>query len=176
MTRLSTIVAAALYYGVALTVVTANAASASFDMSGDYRFHLCDHDSGAVTDERLLPLAVNTYENVGVERTTDALSDICADAFRVRWRIENRMEARICVLDDTRVEPLIRVDGVSSVTRLMPRDPHDHALEEGLKEALPLVDTLSYAGEMIVLKSHNGRVCVALEKVEEPDKDDEDSN
>ena len=144
--------------------------TAVLDISGDYHFHLCD----PVQDERLLPLAVNKYDPVNVKVTHNAL-DICEEAFEINWRIENHMHAKLCVLDDSRVEPLIRVDKVLS-TRVMPADPHNIALETGLKEAIPLMNKLSYQGDLIVLENNNGRVCLALQKIPDEEEDAEDNN
>ena len=82
--------------------------------------------------------------------------------------------AKLCILDDTRIEPLIRVDKVLS-TRIMPEDPHNIALEAGLKEAIPLVDKISFQGDLIVLENDNGRVCLALEKIKK-EGDTQDNN
>eukprot|EP00977_Amphora_coffeiformis_P003840 scaffold767_cov127-Amphora_coffeaeformis.AAC.1 len=150
--------------------LSASCVSASFDISGDYRFRLCE----PVPDDRLLPLALNSYQAVSIQKTTNAL-DICEDAFELNWRIENHMEAKICVLDDTKVEPLVRIDKVLS-TKQLPRDPHNIALEQGLKEALPLVNKISFQGDLIVLENSNGRVCVALEKIEEQETSQQDKH
>lgn len=143
--------------------------TAELDITGEYRFRLCD----PVPDERLLPLAVNQYDTVTVKSTRNAL-DICQEAFDLDWRIENHMHAKLCVLDDSRVEPLMRIDKVLA-TRKMPRDPHNIALESGLKEGLPLMDKLSFQGDLLVLENGNGRVCVALEKITK-EQDTEDNN
>jgi len=97
--------------------------------------------------------------------TTNAL-DICEGAFEMNWRIENRMEAKVCVLDDTKIEPPVRIEHVAS-TKQLPRDPHNMALEQGLKEALPLVNKMSFQDDWIVFENSNGRVCVALVKIQE---------
>ena len=156
-----------------LALALCPSATAKLDISGTYRFRLCD----PVPDERLLPLAVNTYETVQIKTTTNAL-DICKEAFELNWKIENHMEAKICVLDDTKMEPLVRIDKVLS-TKQLPRDPHNLALEMGLKEDLRMIEKMSFQGDLLVLETVNGHgVCVALEKINDDGKneDQEDEN
>ena len=155
--------------GVFFLVALHHPATAKVDIAGEYQFHLCD----PVQDDRLLPLAVYKFDPVTITATNNAL-DICEGAFDMNWRIENRMHAKLCILDDTRIEPLIRVDKVLS-TRIMPEDPHNIALEAGLKEAIPLVDKISFQGDLIVLENDNGRVCLALEKIKK-EGDTQDNN
>ena len=153
-----------------LTLLACTSAAGELIDSGDYRFRLCE----PVLDERLLPLAVNNFEDVHVEPTKNAM-DFCEEAFQLNWRIENYMQTKICVLDKSLTEPLVRVDHVLS-TRKLPKDPHNLALEDGLKETMPLVTKLSFQGDLIVLENESGgKMCLALEKIEPPSDDSDGS-
>lgn len=148
-------------------------AAADFDLSGTYSFRVCE----PVVDERLAELAVQSYDHVEIKPTTHAL-DICYQAYRVNWRIENHMSAVLCGLDIDSKPPAkkkqdetseeeqhttIRIDNVHK-TRRMPKDPHNMALENALTEALPLITQLSFVDDMVLLE-HENKICIGLQKL-----------
>lgn len=150
-----------------LTTLLFAAAAADLNLQGKYTFHICE----PVQDERLISLAVNEYDHVEIKKTTNAL-DICTEAYRVNWRIENHMSAVLCILDEDQAHkdnkdkwhPMIRIDNVHK-TRLMPQDPHNLALENALTDGLPLTDQLTFVDDDMILLEREDKVCIGLQKL-----------
>lgn len=119
-----------------------------------------------MVDERLSALAVNSYDTVEIKPTTNAL-DICERAYRMNWRIENHMSTTLCILHNNHHDgsPNIRIDHVLT-TKRMPADPHNLALENSLRNGLPLVESIEIdpTNDWLLLERKD-RFCLGLQRI-----------